>query len=71
MCDFGEELLAQGHESLEADHDAAGEQEAGDSEGAEGFDLAVAGWEARCCGFEGVGDCCEGHDVGDQVCEGM
>ena len=28
VCDFGEELLAQGHDCLEADHDSAGEEEA-------------------------------------------
>ena len=71
VCDFGEELLAQSHDCLEADHDAAGEKEARDCEGAQGLDLAVAGWEARRYWFEGVGDGREGHDVRDQVGESV
>lgn len=71
VCDFGEELLRQGHDGLQADHDAAGEEQTGDGEGAERFDLAVAGWETGGCGFEGVGDRCEGHDVGDEIGKGM
>jgi len=54
VCDLREELLAQGHDCLKTDHDAAGKEEARDREGAERFDLAVAGWEARGRGFERV-----------------
>lgn len=69
--DRGEELLAEGHDGLQANHDAAGEEQAGDAEGAKGLDLAVARGEARGGGFEGVGDCGECGDVGDEVGEGV
>lgn len=48
--DFREELLGECYYCLQTDHDAAREEDARDSEGAEGFDLAVAGREA-CCGL--------------------